>query len=168
MLCAVCPGLCICRRRGCVVGGFLSVIKQSTIPVYHPISVCSSNGLCSLPHFTNRVTLAGRILQLRDLKLREDGHLRVTKNAFTTHTFRQSNRHQRSKSSEPYRLYRHRHRKKRPPRARAQIAPAEAAPRVVDKPVYYRCTLFCTLFLFNTSVTHVGRSGLSTAAPLPQ
>ena len=51
--------------------------------------------VCSVCPGLQSVTLARRIL-----KLREDGHLRVT-NAFTTHTVRQFNRHQRPKSSDP-------------------------------------------------------------------
>ena len=56
--------------------------------------------VCAVCPGLHGVTLAGRILKLRDLKLREDGHLCVTK-AFTTHTVRQFNCHQRSKSSDP-------------------------------------------------------------------
>ena len=41
--------------------------------------------VCAVCPGLHGVTLAGRILKLRDLKLREDGHLRVT-NACTTHT----------------------------------------------------------------------------------
>ena len=69
---------------GAVAGGFLSV----SIKARYPMSVCSGM-VCAVCPGLQSVTLAGRILKLRDLKLREDGHLRVT-NAFTTHTFRQS------------------------------------------------------------------------------
>ena len=56
--------------------------------------------VCAVCPGLHGVTLAGRILKLRDLKLREDGRLRVT-NVCTTHNFRQFNRRQRSKSSDP-------------------------------------------------------------------
>jgi hypothetical protein len=56
--------------------------------------------VCAVCPGLHGVTIAGRILKLRDLKLREDGHLRVT-NACTTQTVRQFNRHQRSKSNDP-------------------------------------------------------------------
>ena len=49
--------------------------------------------VCAVGPGLHEVTLAGRILQLRDLKLREDGHLRVTnvvKRMPSRHTFRQS------------------------------------------------------------------------------
>jgi len=48
--------------------------------------------VCAVCPGLQSVTLAGRILKLRDLKLREDGHLCVT-----TQPFRPFNRHQRSK-----------------------------------------------------------------------
>ena len=47
--------------------------------------------VCAVCPGLHGVTLAGRILKLRDLKLREDGRLRVT-NACTTHIFRQFKR----------------------------------------------------------------------------
>ena len=55
-----------------------------SIKARYPMSVCSGM-VCAVCPGLQSVTLAGRILKLRDLKLREDGHLRVT-NAFTTHT----------------------------------------------------------------------------------
>ena len=76
---------------GAVVGGFLSV----SIKARYPMSVCSGM-VCAVCPGLQSVTLAGRILKLRDLKLREDGRLRVT-----TQPFRPFNRHQRSKSSDP-------------------------------------------------------------------
>ena len=48
--------------------------------------------VCAVCPGLHGVTLAGRILKLRDLKLREDGHLGVT-----TQPFRPFNRQQRSK-----------------------------------------------------------------------
>ena len=72
---------------GAVAGGFLSV----SIKARYPMSVCSGM-VCAVCPGLQSVTLAGRILKLRDLKLREDGHLCVT-----TQPFRPFNRHQRSK-----------------------------------------------------------------------
>ena len=63
---------------GAVVGGFMSVSIKARY--------------CAVCPGLHGVTLAGRILKLRDLKLREDGHLCVT-----TQPFRPFNRHQRSK-----------------------------------------------------------------------
>ena len=70
-----------------MVGGFLSV----SIKARYPISVCPGM-VCAVCPGLQSVTLAGRILKLRDLKLREDGHLCVT-----TQPFRPFNRHQRPK-----------------------------------------------------------------------
>ena len=58
---------------GAVVGGFLSV----SIKARYPMSVCPGM-VCAVCPGLQSVTLAGRILKLRDLKLREDGHLGVT------------------------------------------------------------------------------------------
>ena len=66
-----------------------------SIKARYPMSVCSGM-VCAVCPGLQSVTLAGRILKLRDLKLREDGHLCVT-----TQPFRPFNRHQRSKSSDP-------------------------------------------------------------------
>ena len=62
-----------------------------SIKARYPMSVCSGM-VCAVCPGLQSVTLAGRILKLCDLKLREDGHLCVT-----TQPFRPFNRHQRSK-----------------------------------------------------------------------
>ena len=48
-----------------------------SIKARYPMSVCSGM-VCAVCPGLQSVTLAGRILKLRDLKLREDGHLGVT------------------------------------------------------------------------------------------
>ena len=88
MVCVVCP-------RFMHLQALWLVDSCVSIKARYPMSVCSGM-VCAVCPGLQSVTLAGRILKLRDLKLREDDHLGVTTQPLTQ-PFRPFNRHQRSK-----------------------------------------------------------------------